>query len=329
MCRSRRGRWCRRRPARSGPSWSTAAPVKAPRTWPKSSDSSSVSGMAAQLTLMSGMSRCGAAVVDGARDQLLAGAGLAGDEHRALRLGHQLGPLDDVLHRAAAPDDAVVVELRVALAAAGSGSSRAQRAGRSSARRARPAVRRSRTASAGSRGRRASWPRRRSRWWRAPSSSRSAGRSASGVVATYLADRGRGRSMSASGSRHAGGRTCARASSRWPRGRWWSSTTSWPSSRRARPRVFRIFSSSSTRRIEPRWRHVTLASRAVSRAESTVNVGAAPGCWLRQSCHPAPRRCSLRSARPSPVPARLVVKYGSKMLGEVARRRCRRRGRAP
>ena len=34
------------------------APVKAPRTCPKSSDSSSVSGMAAQLTLMSGMSRC-------------------------------------------------------------------------------------------------------------------------------------------------------------------------------------------------------------------------------------------------------------------------------
>ena len=33
-------------------------PVKAPRTWPNSSDSSRVSGMAAQFTLMSGMSRC-------------------------------------------------------------------------------------------------------------------------------------------------------------------------------------------------------------------------------------------------------------------------------
>ena len=41
------------------------APVKAPRTWPNSSDSSRVSGMAAQLTLMSGMSALGAAVVDG------------------------------------------------------------------------------------------------------------------------------------------------------------------------------------------------------------------------------------------------------------------------
>ena len=34
------------------------ASVNAPRTWPKSSDSSSVSGMAAQLTLMNGMSCC-------------------------------------------------------------------------------------------------------------------------------------------------------------------------------------------------------------------------------------------------------------------------------
>ena len=33
------------------------APVNAPVTWPNSSDSSRVSGIAAQLTLMSGMSR--------------------------------------------------------------------------------------------------------------------------------------------------------------------------------------------------------------------------------------------------------------------------------
>ena len=54
--------------------------------------------------------------MDGARDELLAGAGLAGDEHRALGLGHELRALDHVFHRAAAPDDAVVVELLVALA---------------------------------------------------------------------------------------------------------------------------------------------------------------------------------------------------------------------
>ena len=58
-----------------------------------------------------------AAVVNGARDELLAGAGLAGDEHRALGIGDALGPADDLLHRPAAADDAVVVELFVALAA--------------------------------------------------------------------------------------------------------------------------------------------------------------------------------------------------------------------
>ena len=56
-----------------------------------------------------------AAIVNRAGDQLLAGAGLAGDEHRALRLRDELGGPDDILHPAAAPDDAVVVELLVAL----------------------------------------------------------------------------------------------------------------------------------------------------------------------------------------------------------------------
>ena len=49
---------CRRRPARTCPSCSSVAPVNAPRTWPNSSDSSSVSGIAAQFTLISGISRC-------------------------------------------------------------------------------------------------------------------------------------------------------------------------------------------------------------------------------------------------------------------------------
>ena len=48
--RSRRGRACRRRRARTGPSASPCAPVNAPRTWPNSSLSSSVSGSAAQFT---------------------------------------------------------------------------------------------------------------------------------------------------------------------------------------------------------------------------------------------------------------------------------------
>ena len=57
------------------------APVNAPRSWPKSSLSSRPVGMAAQLILTNVRSRRALQVVDGARDQLLAGAGLAADEH--------------------------------------------------------------------------------------------------------------------------------------------------------------------------------------------------------------------------------------------------------
>ena len=68
-----------------------------------------------------------AAVVDEPRHHLLARAGFAGDQHGALGLRDQLGALDDVLHGAAAADDAVVVELGVALAdqVAGAGSAAA------------------------------------------------------------------------------------------------------------------------------------------------------------------------------------------------------------
>ena len=52
--RSRRGRSCRRRPARSGPAASPTAPVNAPFSWPNSSLSTSVGGSAAQLTRTSG-----------------------------------------------------------------------------------------------------------------------------------------------------------------------------------------------------------------------------------------------------------------------------------
>ena len=47
--RPRRGRPCRRRPSRAGRASSVAAPVNAPRSWPKSSLSSSDSESAAQL----------------------------------------------------------------------------------------------------------------------------------------------------------------------------------------------------------------------------------------------------------------------------------------
>ena len=61
------------------------APVKAPRSWPNSSDSISSSGIAAQLTSTKGPSRARGQRVDGAGHQLLAGAVLAVDEHAAAR----------------------------------------------------------------------------------------------------------------------------------------------------------------------------------------------------------------------------------------------------
>ena len=111
-----------------------------------------------------------APVVNRARDELLAGAGLARDEHRAARLGDEPRGAHDFLDRPAPPDDAVVVELLVAL-----GDEvvvvRAQPAVLDARGRRRRGTRRSRTASAGSRARRASSPRSRSRRWRARSSS--------------------------------------------------------------------------------------------------------------------------------------------------------------
>ncbi len=55
-------------------------------------------------------------MVNGTRHHFLAGAGFARDQDRTLGLRHELGTLDHVLHRAAAPDDAVVIELGIALA---------------------------------------------------------------------------------------------------------------------------------------------------------------------------------------------------------------------
>ena len=64
------------------PARRSTAPVNAPFSWPNSSLSISVSGMAAQLmaTKRSGAAR--AESVDRARGQLLAGSAFAGDQHR-------------------------------------------------------------------------------------------------------------------------------------------------------------------------------------------------------------------------------------------------------
>ena len=84
--------------------------MKAPRTWPKNSLSNSSRGIAAQLTAISGRSRAAARLVDGARDQLLAGAGLAGDQDGRRGGGHQLD-LRSASYRLALADDAARIGL--------------------------------------------------------------------------------------------------------------------------------------------------------------------------------------------------------------------------
>ena len=48
----------------------------------------------------------GAVVVNGASDDLLAGSGFSGNENRAVRPGHGLEQMKQLLHRPAAPQDA-------------------------------------------------------------------------------------------------------------------------------------------------------------------------------------------------------------------------------
>ncbi len=63
------------------------APVNAPRSNPNSSDSSSSDGSAAQLTLTNGLVPPRRRLVDGARDQLLAGTALAANQHGDVGVG--------------------------------------------------------------------------------------------------------------------------------------------------------------------------------------------------------------------------------------------------
>ena len=76
----------------------SSAPVKAPFSWPKISLSSSVSGMAAQFTATNGPGRARTSSCRVSRDQLLARAALAGDQHRRGRRGRHLDQAIDRLH---------------------------------------------------------------------------------------------------------------------------------------------------------------------------------------------------------------------------------------
>ena len=89
---------CRSSAFSSMPGLSRYAPVKLPFTWPNSSDSSSVSGRPAQLTVMNGRSGARALRVDAHRDEFLAHAALARDQDLRVRLRHALDLLLERQH---------------------------------------------------------------------------------------------------------------------------------------------------------------------------------------------------------------------------------------
>ena len=149
--------------SRKRPGRDSIAPVKAPRSWPNSSLSSSSRGIAAALTATKGPAARPLAAWMRARDQLLAGAALAGDEHRHVAARHAADRLEELEQRGA--------RARPAARPPRCGP-RPRAAGRAPRARARasaapsppaPAPPRCRTASPGSRARRASSPRPRSR----------------------------------------------------------------------------------------------------------------------------------------------------------------------
>src|SRR3989344_2680800 len=81
----------------NSPLWLLTASVKAPLTWPNSSDSSRASGMAPQLTATKGW-RARAGAMDGLGQQLLARAAIAQQQHTGVRLGHHVGLGQQVGH---------------------------------------------------------------------------------------------------------------------------------------------------------------------------------------------------------------------------------------
>ena len=103
--RSRRGTASRRAPPTMRPVRALSAPVKAPRTWPNSSASASASGMAAMLTATNGPSGGALAPWMQPRDDLLAGAGLAADEHAGVGVGDLVDAIQHQPHGRVLADD--------------------------------------------------------------------------------------------------------------------------------------------------------------------------------------------------------------------------------
>ena len=89
-----------KRPARRA-----TAPVKAPRSWPNSSASSSVSGKAAQFTATKRFAVARAAIVERAGDQLLAGARLAEQQDGRVARRDRVEAVHHPTHDGRAADD--------------------------------------------------------------------------------------------------------------------------------------------------------------------------------------------------------------------------------
>ncbi len=86
------------------------APVKAPRSWPNSSDSNSVSGSAAQFTLTKGCRARVEFVWIACATELLAGARLAADQRGGVGARHLADLLVDLAHGRARADHVRVLE---------------------------------------------------------------------------------------------------------------------------------------------------------------------------------------------------------------------------
>ena len=87
------------------PALSRTAPVNAPRTWPNSSDSSSVSVERRAVDADERGRGARALIVDQADDELFPGAALAVDEDRRVERRDPRRQLQDVLHGLAAGDE--------------------------------------------------------------------------------------------------------------------------------------------------------------------------------------------------------------------------------
>ena len=96
---------------------SARASVNAPRTWPNISLSNSVAGTPPRLTFTKGLAGAAAVAVDRLGDQLLAGAALAGDEHRGVGRRDAADQLQDAQHARVAADQVAEVVARVELVA--------------------------------------------------------------------------------------------------------------------------------------------------------------------------------------------------------------------